>query len=231
MSITIADITKERERVESGSGVLHQPTFLPCNFSVALTNPTYWKNVVLPQIAKFKFVIKCLPDCYFFRQLTNCTNLPLLITAVINLDQPDFYHFSGMRENRTYNPYIDEAKELPNLNTLSLGFHTAALTESLWSEKYRLQLEKEGEMEKSKQLRVMAVRGIVEFYDLQAILTLESLKTLNLNCIDSEQVSHWTAAQKPVDAIHGLKQFFDEGFHARGKVVEVVVNITWVPWA
>lgn len=227
--MSVVDITKERERVESGSGPLHQPSFLQCNSSVAMSNPTYWKNVVLPEIAKFTFVIKCLPDCYFFRQLRTCPNLPFLHTAVTSVNQPDFYHFSGMRETRTYNPYIDEMKELPNLSNVSLGFHTAALTESLWSEKYRLQLEEDGEMEKSKQLRVLSVRSIVEFYDLQILFTFEALKTLNLNCIDSEQVGYWLAV-KPTEAMDGLKQFFDEGFRARGKTVQVAVNVTWVPW-
>jgi hypothetical protein len=227
--MSVVDITKERERVESGSGPLHQPSFLQCNSSVALSNPTYWTNVVLPEIAKFTFVIKGLPDCYFFRLLRTCPNLPFLHTAITSVNQPDFYHFSGMRETRTYNPYIDEMKELPNLSTVSLGFHTAALTESLWSEKYRLQLEEEGEVEKSKQLRVLSVRSIVEFYDLQILFTFEALKTLNLNCIDSEQVGYWSTV-KPTEAMHGLKQFFDEGFRARGKTVQVAVNVTRVPW-
>lgn len=228
--MTIVDVKMERERVESGTGSLSQPNFLSCPSHVAITNPTYWNNVILSQISQLTFVVKSLSDNYHFSQLLSCEALPNLNTAITSVSQEGMYYFAGIGNNRVSNPYIDEVKRLPNLRALSLGFHTASLTETVWTESQATELQRNEDTEHLKERRVRHVQQIVDFYKLDDILELPALQVLNLECIDSEQVEHWTRGRRPIEAMNDIKRYFDNGFYVIGRRVQVNIFVTRVPW-
>ena len=223
-------VTQERELVESGRGQLHQPSFINCPTSFAFTRPTYWANAVLREMFKFTFIISCLPDTYFFMAMMASELLPGLFTAVSSVSYPNFHRFSGIRNNRTSNPYLENVKKLPNLNTLSLGFHTADLTKSAWQERERIALELRDEMELSKQLKLKSEHDIIAFYKLDDVFQLASLEVINLHCFDSELVAHFTTGGYPTDPLFALQSFLASGFANRGQDVKVNVSTTWVPY-
>lgn len=230
VTMATIDITKERELVEAGRGWLTQPSFISYSTNVAFSNPAYWANAVLREISSYTFVLSCLPDTYFFENMMASKSLPGLCKAITSISYPNFHRFSGIRHNRTTNPYLDNVKKLTNLNTLSLGFHTADFTTSAWQERERIALELRGKVELSKKLRLKSEGEVIAFYKLDDIFQLRSLEVIDLECFDSELIAHFTTGGHPTDPLFQIQSYLVSGFAAQGRKVKVNVSTTSVPY-
>ncbi|KAF2439769.1 hypothetical protein P171DRAFT_435632 [Karstenula rhodostoma CBS 690.94] len=230
MSTTRINITAERLRVEALTQPLHHPSFIP-DPTVATSNPSVWKNTILPTIATYTFELASLPDTDFFRSLLARPELPDLYKVITSLSFPQFYQFAGIRDNRTSNPYLDAAKSLPALEHLTLTFHTAGLTTSVHHERERIALENLGKVEESKELRVLRTKEVVAFYKLDDVFELKKskLKKVTLVLVDSELVGHFVKKGRALEPFQELGEFFEEGFKKVKREVEV--DLVLVPLA
>ncbi|KAF9732763.1 hypothetical protein PMIN06_007067 [Paraphaeosphaeria minitans] len=224
-------ITAERLRVEAGTQLLHQPSFLP-DPNVALSNPSDWENTVLPLIATYTFQLESLPDVDFMRALLSCPQLPNLHKAITSIAFPKFYQFAGIRDNRTSNPYLDFAKAMPNLEHLALTLHSAGLTCAGYTEKDRIALENQGWLEESKALKVLRRRDVVAFYKLDDVFELKKTKLKKLTCylVDSELVDHFVKKGSVVQLLEELREYFEKDFRAVKHEVEVDRIVCSLPY-
>lgn len=228
---TRVSITAERLRVEAGTQLLHAPSFIP-DPSVAVSNPTRWKNTILPTIATYTFELASLLDVDFFRALLARPELPNLYKAITSVTFPRFYQFAGIRDNRTSNPYLDFVKALPALEHLSLTFHTAGITTSVHAEKERIALENQGKVEQSKELRVMRKNEVVAFYKLNDVFELKKTPLKKVTCVlvDSELVGHFVKKGHVLGTFQDLEWFFREGFKKVKREVEVDLILFPLPF-
>ncbi|KAJ4299667.1 hypothetical protein N0V90_004913 [Kalmusia sp. IMI 367209] len=226
--ISVIKMSQERENVERGEASILQPTFMiDANLSMDATD---WVGQVLPEVSSLTFEIESLPDLEHFRKiLASERELPQLWRAVRKVSFPKFYWFSGIMNNRTSNPYLDSIQDLLHLEVLSLTFHTAGLTGAIWRERERMQMEREQDIERSKELKAYPLREVVQRYKLDDIFKLKALTVLNLECIDTELVRHNVKASSgdPTMAFRDLGTFFKDGFRRlNGQVVQVKLTIT-----
>ncbi|KAJ4352061.1 uncharacterized protein N0V89_007407 [Didymosphaeria variabile] len=229
MSTSKVNISQERDRVNQDIAPLHHPSFIP-DPTVAISNPPFWRNTILRQISLLTFVLSCLPDVEYFRRLLACTELPNLWKAITSISFPYFYQFAGIRDNRTSNPYIDVCNGLIHLEKLSLTFHTAGLTTSVWKEKDRIALENQGLLEKSKELRVMRASEVIAHYKLEDVFELKVLSVLELILINSELVGHFVKVGSVLTPLKDLQDYFKEGFSRQGRKVQVDMILLPVPY-
>ncbi|KAK7190436.1 hypothetical protein DPSP01_005332 [Paraphaeosphaeria sporulosa] len=224
-------ITTERLRVSAGTQFLHQPSFIP-DASVALSNPSRWKNVVLPLIATYTFQLGSLLDVDFTRALLACPQLPNFYKAITSVNFPQFYQFAGIRDNRTSNPYLDFVKAIPNLEHLALTFHSAGLTGSVYTEKDRIALENNGKVEESKELKVLKKKDVVAFYKLDDVFELKRTRISKVTCylIDSELVGHFVKKGAALDVFEEFQDYFEKGFKKVKREIHVDLIVCPLPF-
>jgi len=218
----VVNIRQERDR--PGSNPL-TPTFIP-NSMVASYDHATWFNSILPQLAATTFVMESGEDVQWLKQfLTADYRFPQAYRAITKVSFPNFHWFSGVSSNRTQNPYIVTAAHLNCLGEITLNFHTAGLTVSVFGEKERMQLEQQ-DLRKSKELRPLAIRDVVAKYGLVGLFMCTNLNTINLTCIDSDIVAYFCKTSNPTSVVHEIAEFIKDGFLRRqGKAVFVNVEI------
>lgn len=215
-------ITEERQRVEAGNQVLHLPSFVD--------SKVLWKDAMLPKIATYLFIINSLPDVNFMQLLFACPQLPSLITVITSISLPNFHWFSGIRDNIKSNPYLDFAKSLPNLEILSLGFHSAGMASSFHKERERIAMEHVEKVEESKKKKVMGVEEVVAFYKLEDLFALKKIRKISLTLLDSELEAHFVKKGDVGELMGELREWVVEGFRKGGREVEVEVERTAVAY-
>jgi hypothetical protein len=151
---------------------------------------------------------------------------PHVQRAVTKVSFPKFYWFSGVNSNRSQNPYIVTAAHMSYLEEITLGFHTAGLTCSVFGEKERMKLELT-DLVKSKELRPLSCKDIVAKYGLLGLFACPRLQAVHLNCIDSDMVAYYCKTSNPTNVVHELAEWLKNEFKRRcGKDIVVTVGFT-----
>jgi hypothetical protein len=202
------------------------PNFIP-NSTVMSFDHATWHTAILPQLAATTFIMESGADVQWLKQFLMAEHrFPQAYQVITKISFPNFHWFSGVSSNRTQNPYIVTAAHLNYLQELTLNFHTAGLTMSVFGEKERMQLEKQ-DLPKSKELRPLAINDVVAKYGLDGLFMCGNLHTIHLTCIDSDLVAYFCKISNPVSVVHDLADYIKEGFIRRhSKVVVVNVEIT-----
>lgn len=204
---TVISIKEERERPNANPtapSFIHDP-------NLAQKDLNKWMTVVLPYVSSLIFMFESLTDVHFFRAIMASPNLPQLFRAVTKISFKGFYWFSGIAHNRTANPYLEICAGLPNLQELTLTFHTAGLTTSRWHERERIKMEAT-DLEKSKELKVLRVTDVSGRYDLAALWRCPGLQVLHLECLNSPIVAHFVKVGDPLGPFRDLVHFLSDGF-------------------
>lgn len=145
--------------------------------------------------------------------------------AVNKLYFPRLYWFSGVSGNRSANPALAFAAALPNVQELTLTFHTAGFTTSAWAERERLRIEPQ-DFEKSKQLKVLRLSDLIKHYDLNRLFNCRTLADIHLECINSEMVQFYAKSSDPLSPFHDLVHWIQRGFYdTQGREVYVDTRV------
>jgi hypothetical protein len=198
-----------RERASAGADP-NAPAFL-AQFG-ALNNAQNYQNIVLPHVSGLLFVLESNPDLTFFHKVLESTRFPAIHTAITKLAFPGMYWFSGIQLNRKMNPALAFASELPNLQELTLRFNTGGLTISCYGEKERMEIERTGDLERSKLVRVKTLAEVSDFYDLCRIFECKRLKVIHLECIDSPHVRYFCRHGDPLMPFKETESWMTQGF-------------------
>jgi hypothetical protein len=106
------------------------------------------------------------------------------------------------------NPNLDFLVSLPNVVEVTIHFHTAGLTASVWMERERLRMENAGDLQSSKRLKVLRLAEVIAKYDLNKLLACRNLRMLNLVCLDSDRVRYHCSPTEPMSGFRELKNHF-----------------------
>ncbi|KAF2636289.1 hypothetical protein P280DRAFT_483855 [Massarina eburnea CBS 473.64] len=215
---TIISISAERARP---GAIPNRPSFIPATvLSQGMSEFAAWNRNVLSAMATRTFVISNGVDLEYFSAILSSPSMPGLYRAITSVCFDQFYWFSGVKENRMACPALVAAENLPGLQRLSLTFHTAGLTWSSYTERERMRIE-EVDLEQSKQLKPMPVEAVITKYDLAKVFNLDSLKTLELKCINSNMVANYCTQANPMDVFWALRGYFNEGFVNQGRLIAI----------
>ncbi|KAF1968016.1 hypothetical protein BU23DRAFT_572696 [Bimuria novae-zelandiae CBS 107.79] len=187
-------------------------------------------NHFLGQVTIFAFGLKCLGNVNYLQDLLGLQRFPNLRTAITSLSFPNFHQFPGICNNHRSNPYLDLAARISGLKHLSLGFHTASLTTSIWKEREHMQFEKQGEIQRSKELRPLSVQEVADFYNLDQIFALRAITVIHLTCVDSEPNAHFVKTGNAVGTFNALKAYLEGGFLRQRQRVQVNLSVDRVPY-
>ncbi|KAF2787698.1 hypothetical protein K505DRAFT_209536, partial [Melanomma pulvis-pyrius CBS 109.77] len=152
--------------------------------------PQGYRTKTLPFVATLTFKITCVPDVNHLRKIIESPYLPELFAAITKVQFTGFHWFSGIAHNRTSNPNLLLCNILPHLQELTINFHTAGMTISAWSERDRIRMENEGNLRRSKQLKVLRMADVVRKYDLNRIFRCRNISLVRLICWDSAIVRY-----------------------------------------
>jgi hypothetical protein len=200
-------ITRERAGADADPNA---PAFL-AQFT-AINNAQNYHNIVLQHVAGLLFVLESNPDITFFHKVLESPRFPAIHTAITKLAFPGFFWFSGIQLNRKMNPALALASELPNLQELTLRFNTGGLTISFYGEKERMEIERTGDLERSKLVRVKTLAEVSEFYDLCRIFECKAVKVIHLECIDSPHVRYFCRHEDPLKPFKEMESWMNQGF-------------------
>lgn len=205
------DITSEREDV---AALPDRPLFLH-GVRYEPTEPRIWFEEFLPLLSKYTFVISSTADVTYSGSIFGSAALPHIYSAVTKVELPKFYWFSGVALNRHHNPYLRLCSNLPNLQELSLTFHTAGLTKPRWAEHQISPLE-QSQSEAVKERILLPLREVVLRYELDAVFAFGSLRRLQLCYIESEMTAYFCKVGSPLDVLEEMNTYLGQGFAHRG---------------
>ncbi|KAF2703848.1 hypothetical protein K504DRAFT_519727 [Pleomassaria siparia CBS 279.74] len=205
-----------------------RPRFLN-GLPVYSEDPRGYQETTLPYVASLTFVITCGPDATFFKEVVQSDTFPGIDTAVLKLSFPNFHWFSGVINNRTNNPWLALCATLPNLEEVSLNFHTAGLTTSTWTERQRIRLETGGLMIQSKDLRCLRLADVVRKYDIDRLFQVRTLRKVHLTCWDSQIVKFHVNNGDPLRCFRELESYIISGFYDIGSRVDAEMSVQSAP--
>ncbi|KAF2743271.1 hypothetical protein M011DRAFT_489822 [Sporormia fimetaria CBS 119925] len=204
----------EIERALSGANP-HWPHFLASAFQGVHECDDYFA-VVIPFIANCTFILKSTLDLNYLREALTSEHFPQAAQVVSKLVFPKFYWFSGVNSNRQSNPYMGFLLSLPNIEELTLTLHTAGLTAPMYTDAEVARMEaRNGDSELVRDLKVLTLKQIIAHYDLGRLLECNRLRVVNLQCIDSPMVAHFSKTADPVSVVVELVAHLEQGFFAR----------------
>ena len=208
------------ERVDTAASP-HAPAFLR-NLPKANEDPQGYRAVTLNYAATVQFKITCVPDINWLMAILQSPAHPQLYMAVTKLEFSGFHWFSGIAHNRHVNPNLELVASLPSVAEVAIYLHTAGLTVSVWNERERLRLENQGFLERSKQLRVLSLRDVVQKYDLEKMLACGALRVVTLVIYDCSTVRYHCGQADPLAGFCQLQNWLMMGFlQDQGRRVDV----------
>lgn len=181
-----------------------------------------WFNEVLPLLSTCTLVVSSTADVAYCGEIFGSAALPHIFNAITKVELPKFYWFSGVALNRHNNPYLQMCRNLPNLQELSLTFHTAGLTEQRWAERQVIALEAH-KPAAAKERILLSLREVKTRYELEALFACGRLRRLTLNYIESEMVSYFCKVGSPLEVLQEIKAYLAHGFALRG--MDVVIEL------
>jgi hypothetical protein len=180
-----------------------------------------WSKTVLPYIRLLTFTIASTTDTFFIGNMLKV--LPNVSKNVLQIDINGFHWFSGISQNRTKNPYLVLASQLKELKAMAFTLHTAAVTDSLFGERFLLELERT-DPERAKQRRVRSVMDVTSRYGMGLMLDNKALERIRLVYIKSDMVAAYTVQGDPEDVLVKIGDWLVEGFRKQGQEVTVQLS-------
>jgi hypothetical protein len=178
--------------------------------------------MTLNYAAIVQFNITCVPDINWLMAILQSPAHPQLYMEVTKLEFSGFHWFSGIAHNRRVNPNLEFVASLPSAAEVTIHLHTAGLTVSVWNERERLRLEKQGFLERSKQLRVLSLRDVVQKYDFEKIFACCALRVLTFVVYDCSAVRYHCDQADPLAGFRQLQNWLMMGFlQGHGRRVDV----------
>lgn len=181
-----------------------------------------WYEQVLPYLSKCTFIVSSTSDVTYSGSIFGSAALPHIYNAITKVELPKFYWFSGVALNRHHNPYMQMCRNLPNLQELSLTFHTAGLTNQRWSERQIVALEQKNP-EAARERILLPLRDVVDRYELDALFACSGLSRLRLNYIESDMTAYFCKVGSPLDVLGEVQMHLHNGFAQRS--VQVVIQL------
>jgi hypothetical protein len=214
-------IIVENERTRVGNDP-SRPYFLS-RFPPARSTEDYQN--VLNYLSKCTFVIDSNPGLNYMHAFLNSPHYPHAAHAIHTVYFPKMYWFSGVSHNRKENPFLAFLTRLPAIQEVTITFHTAGLTASAYNERDRLRFEAT-DLEKSKVLKVIRLPDLTRHYGLNQLFACKTLKTVHLECVESEMVAYFTRHGDPLSPFRDLIHWIQQGFRdAHGTEVQVDAKI------
>ncbi|KAF2868250.1 hypothetical protein BDV95DRAFT_610212 [Massariosphaeria phaeospora] len=216
----VVSIRGERENFVNHAA----PRFLAPHLAL-IANLATLASMVLPWVSTLIFEIESAADISWFHAFLTSAAGAAFHPYITRVQFPKFHWFSGINQSKTVNPSLEFSAWLPNLQEVTLRFHTAGLTISRWSEKVRIEKELAGDWPGSKQLKLRKLDNVVEFYDLPALFNCNELKIVHLECVDSLMVRGYLTHGNALTVFDEIAVWMRNEFHSRHRHITITKDV------